>query len=563
MAERLPLTYKDADVELESLADPQDFEDPDSPLPLLHDDDDDDDNDNDHANTNRQTALGRLTCSNIMRNTPKWMRTAQPRGRSAWHNVFDALKPRLTWRYVVSALVVLYVFYCIIFQSPLFASNLPAYTGPFEVGAIDVEVPVRTPRKTSDWVLASNGKPAFELETVLFTLYYPAAQDAKSDNHHPWVPKPVSLTAEGYARAAHFNNFISRPVFTFALWAIAGSIKIPAMVDVPLMHKDKDGKPDRNTVVIFSHGQASSRTDYTHYCGELASRGIIVAAIEHRDGSAPGSIVTSKEGKERRVMYLNKNDLQNGKDMDDDAFKFEQLAFRQAEIEETVAVLKSLHAGKGATVFADNARKEGRDLTGWEDRLNFTQIIIAGHSLGATGALQALRGAPSAKNPAVGGVIFDPGKSSGRLNTDIDVPVLIINSDSWSKKVTVFFGRPHFDTVKEIAQDVLKRIGASWFLTSMRTSHPSVTDAPLIEPWLLRWTTGATIDAVQGVDTYIHPTAKFLSFVSTGKRSSVLALGVTHEEYGKDIRTDSEKKGFSQDLVRYWQVHVAPQPEIE
>ncbi|KAK1570099.1 PAF-acetylhydrolase family member [Colletotrichum navitas] len=543
-------SYSEIDVELETLADSQYFDSPDSPLPLL-------DYDDDHHHTDGQTLGGNRSTINIMSSTPKWMRTAQPLGRSLYQKALAAVQPRLTFGYVAWSLISLYVLYCILARSPLFASKLPGYSGPYEVGAIDVEVPVRTPRKISEQVLESDGKPAFELETVLFTLYYPAAKGSSGTGHHYWIPRPISITAEGYARAAHFNNFISRPVFTLFLWAIAGSIKIPAHVDVPLL-KDEE---EEFSVVVLSHGQASSRTDYTHYCGELASLGTVVAAIEHRDGSGPGSVVMSKDGKERKVMYLNKKELRGGKEMKSDDFKFQQLAFRQAEIEETIAVLQELHAGKGATVFANNARKEGRGLAEWESRLNFSQTVIAGHSLGATGALQVLRGATSAKNPAVGGIILDPGKSSGRLNTDIDVPILIIHSDSWSKKITPFFGRPHFDTVRDIARDVLKRVGSSWFVTSLRTSHPSVTDAPLIEPLLLSWTTGATIGAHRGLKEYVRVSQEFMDFLRNGSREGVLSEDVTHEEYGKDTMTEEQRRRMPKETTKYWQIHVAPPRE--
>lgn len=552
MASRHLPSYRDIDVELDALAEAPDFEGPDSPLPLQDDNDD---------TFRRQT--GTMSNHNsVMENAPKWMKTAQPWSRSMSQRFLTTLRPRLTVGYLLWGLIGLYVFYCILIQSPLFASRLPNYSGPFEVGAIDIEVPVRTPRNTSDSVLASNGQAAFNLETVLFTLYYPAEKGVRGAGHHYWIPKPISLTAEGYARAAHFNNFISRPIFTFAVWAMVGGIRIPAQVDVPLLSSTSGKGNEKFPVVALSHGLASSRTDNTHYCGELASRGIVVAAIEHRDGSGPGSLVTATNGKSRRVIYLTKNELKGGKEMESDDLKFKQLAFRQAEIEETIAVLRSLHAGKGSKIFTDNARQEGRGLADWEDRLDFSQTVIAGHSFGATGALQALKGATSSENPAVGGIALDPGKSSGRLNTDIDVPILIVHSDSWSKKITPFFGRPHFDTVRDIARDVLKRVGSSWFLTSLKTSHPSVTDAPLIEPLLLRWTTGATIDVRQGLREYVRVTMEFMTFLKNGTREGVLSEGVTHEEYGKDTMTDEERARIPRETTKYWQIHVAPPREV-
>lgn len=161
-------------------------------------------------------------------------------------------------------------------------------------------------------------------------------------------------------------------------------------------------------------------------------------------------------------------------------------------------------------------------------------------------------------NPAIGGIILDPGKSSGRLNPDIDVPLLIVHSDSWSKAHTVFFGRPHFDTVKDIANENLKRIGASWFVTSLMTSHPSITDAPLIEPLLLSWTTGATIDVKQGLSEYVKISMDFMGYLSNGVRRGVLDVGVTHEQYGNDTRTELQKDKMDPKITKYWEVHVAP-----
>ncbi|KAF2442068.1 PAF-acetylhydrolase family member [Karstenula rhodostoma CBS 690.94] len=570
-----PSSYRD-NVELNSYQDDAPAtEEPDSPLPLDPDD----------------SMTPESTQPRWLQNAPsfgsKWLQRATdstntlPRwldpNRTPWpQRVAGLLRPRFTVAYILWAIVALYILYCYIFWSPLFASKLPQYTGPHDVGAIDIEVPVEDPRQVVDGVFKADGKPAFQLDTVLFTLYYPAVKGSRSSKpKHKWFPKPISLIAEGYATAAHFNNFFSRPLFTFALWGLASSIDIPAKVDVPLLGgsekadaKDLDAFP----VVVLSHGDVSSRTDYTAYCGELASRGVVVAAIEHRDGSGPGTMVHLPDGKKKRVIFFRANQLQPndpGKEVSNDDYRFNKLAFRDAEIQETITILQGLNAGNGAKLFAENYRKEGKTLPEWKSRLNTSQTIIAGHSFGATGAMQALKSANKTtttsprspyRNPAIGGIILDPGKESGRLNTDIDVPLLIIHSDSWSKKYTIFYGSPHFDTVRDIARDVLKRCGATWFMTSLQTSHPSITDAPLIEPLLLSWTTGATIDVKEGLREYVRVSMEFLRYLRDGRREGVLDIGVTHEAYGNDTRTEVQREKMDESVTKYWEVHVAPPP---
>lgn len=521
------IPYQD-DVELGDFNNNTGDEEPDSPLP---------------ANT-----------MNDQMKAPRWLSGRTPRW-SIPKQLSTILLPRFTWRYILFSLMVAYILYCFIRGSPLLASKLPKYTGTYDVGAIDVEVPLEKSRKVSETVFKDTGAPAFELETVLFRIYYPTNKGASSrKSKHLWIPKPIRLTAEGYAKFAHFNNFIGRPIFTFGLWAIAGRIRSPAEVDVPLLDSENNHFP----VMVFSHGMASSRTDYTHYCGELASRGQIVAAIEHRDGSCPGSMIKIIDKKEKKRLMFRKSELLSDPPMDEAKIKVEQLGFRQAEIEETVAVLKKIQAGQGDAVFMSNSRKEGTHLKDWEGRLNLTQLSIGGHSYGATGALQALKGAPSSKNIAIGGIALDPGKGSGPFNNDIDVPVLVIHSNSWSKKYSLFFGRPHFDTVKDLVQDVLNRVGVSWFMTSLGTSHPSVTDAPLIEPLLLSWTTGATIDVKEGVNQYVKVSMDFFKYLRDHGKRGILNETVTHPTYDEDKRSKERKQEMSKEIGKYWQIHVAP-----
>ncbi|KAL1603846.1 hypothetical protein SLS60_005438 [Paraconiothyrium brasiliense] len=567
-----PEVYHD-DVELDSYEDETAIaEEPDSPLPL----------DPDHGSSDTQPrwlqdapSFGSKWLQRATDGTkalPRWL----DHNRTSWLQRFaDLIRPRFTVRYILCAIAALYVLYCYIFWSPLFASKLPQYTGPHDVGTIDLEVPVQDPRQVIDAVFKADGKPAFQLDTVLFTLYYPAVKGARSSKpRHKWFPQPISLIAEGYAEAAHFNNFFSRPLFTFALWGLASSIDIPAKVDVSLLDDSEKDNPEQLPVVVLSHGDVSARTDYTAYCGELASRGVVVAAIEHRDGSCPGTTVHLPDGQKRDVILFRASQLRPedpNSEVSNDDWRFKKLAFRDAEIQETLRVLKGLNAGSGGNIFDQNYRKEGKTLEEWKNRLDVSQIIIAGHSFGATGAMQALKSANKTiadegnsgyRNPAIGGIILDPGKESGRLNTDIDVPLLIVHSDSWSKAHTIFYGRPHFDTVRDIALDVLKRCGATWFMTSLKTSHPSVTDAPLIEPLLLSWTTGATINVREGLREYVRVSMEFLQYLKDGTREGVLDIGATHQSYGNDTRTDEQKEKMDESITKYWEVHVAPPPDF-
>ncbi|KAL7793712.1 platelet-activating factor acetylhydrolase, isoform II domain-containing protein [Trichoderma ceciliae] len=532
---------------------------------------------------------------------PRWLRVSRV-SRNGWWTQWwrriltsfaGLIRPRRSWRYILLVVVSAYALLCFVRGVPLLASPLPAYTGRYDVGAIDVEMPLEKPRLISDTVFKSNGEPAFEHKTTLFTVYYPADKGAKEHKRrHDWVARPIGLTAAGYAKFAHVNNFVVRPLFTFALWAIAGGITIPAKVDVPLLAttaavgpraetetetelETESGDAERFPVMVFSHGDASSRTDYTNFVGELASRGYVVAAIEHRDGSCPGSLVRIKGQEDKKVLHFKEAELLSDPPMDATKYKSEQLAFRDAEILETISILRAINSGKGEDIFSRNSRSEGSHLRGWAGRLDFGNLTIGGHSFGATGALQALKRAPSDINPAIGGIILDPGKASGPLNAVIDVPLLIVHSNTWSKQHSVFYGRPHFDTVKELALGVLKRIPShsSWFLTSIGTSHPSVSDAPLIEPLLLSWTTGAALNTKEALKEYVRVADDFWHFLRTtryvnssrardglvqrGEMRGILAEKVTHDQFGTWI-SEERKEEFSKSLARLWEVHVSP-----
>lgn len=436
-----------------------------------------------------------------------------------------------------------------------FSSNLPPYSGEYGVGAIDLEVPCR-PRTVSDITFVSSGdyRP-FELETVQFTLYYPTTKDAVSTKacHHS-IPRPLSSTGEGYARAASIPSPLTNALFTAALGVVAGGNRIPAHVDVPLCTKTKPWP-----VVIFSHGLASLGRSYAHFLGEVTSRGYVVAAMEHRDGSAPSGVVHTQDGLKRNVFYLTPDMLSHGGPINRSEFKAAQVAFREAEIEETIAVLRRINEGHGRIIYQQNPLREGSELPEWQDRIDVSNIVISGHSLGATTALRMLKAAPTSALSLAGCFVLDPGKSSGALNEEIKVPLLILHSQSWSEESSMMLGRPHFDVVQDIAHKTLRNGQAAWFMTLPGTAHPSCTDLSVIQPLVLRLATSAELNGRQAIAEYTTVCVDFLQYLNDHRRTGVLACDVTDAAYrGKLPKQASRSMSEHGPLKSHWQIHVSP-----
>ncbi|KAL2196940.1 platelet-activating factor acetylhydrolase, isoform II-domain-containing protein [Corynascus similis CBS 632.67] len=512
-------------------------------------------------------------------------------------------------RVIVVFLAAIYALYCYFFSKPLLAHPLPQHTGPYAVGTIDIEAPVSPPRIIHEARLKETNEKAFELQTVLFTLYYPTTYDAAQASkakRHTWVPEPLSLRAQGYARAAHISNWFTDKLFTTVITALVGDITIPAAVDAPLsgraiptsqgkfageheqnMPSGEEGASGGFPIIIFSHGTVSARTDYSHYAGELAARGHVVVMLEHRDGSSPGTIIR-QQGKPNRTRLLfdvaGVETPDHSLSLTVEEFHQAQLDFREAEIEEAVRVMKLINSGHGNVVYEQNPYNEGADLADWAGHLNTHAMVVAGHSYGATGALQALRGGPTEARPFHGAIVLDPGKQSGPLNADVRVPLLVVHSDSWSRNSSSEFlyggGRAHFNVVRDLVTRNNARGNPSWFMTSIGTSHPSVTDAPLLEPFLLSFTTGATIDVYQGLRQYVHVAEDFLAFLAGGEVRGLMAEKAEFPDYydqgaallglGKPGQGGRDK-GFVEDLKqgewadwrRYWQIHVSPAGTVE
>ncbi|XP_003374489.1 platelet-activating factor acetylhydrolase [Trichinella spiralis] len=123
--------------------------------------------------------------------------------------------------------------------------TLPAPSGPYIVGALDV-------------ITEHTEQGCF------FRLFYPSQIDEKSNStteYTPWV-----------ARSKYIDGY--------------GDAMVPAKWMQPCCSLDGTCSDAKYPLIIFSHGLGGNRLVYSAVCTELASHGYIVAAIEHRDGSA-------------------------------------------------------------------------------------------------------------------------------------------------------------------------------------------------------------------------------------------------------------------------------------
>ncbi len=184
------------------------------------------------------------------------------------------------------------------------AQAFPALTGPYQVGTVDIEVAVTSRNIASNITYANSSTAVFQLDTVLFTTYYPVNQSAKSSaNPHQWIPPPIDLDAIGFSAYVKDSGgqSIDPQLISLGLGSLAKNITVPALVDTALTTPNNSRTP----VVLFSHGDGATAYWYSELLGQLASYGFFVASIQHRDGTTFGTQVLKQDGSViRNVTYI-------------------------------------------------------------------------------------------------------------------------------------------------------------------------------------------------------------------------------------------------------------------
>ncbi|KAI1138189.1 platelet-activating factor acetylhydrolase [Hypoxylon sp. FL0543] len=446
------------------------------------------------------------------------------------------------------------------FKERLF-HTLPDYAGPYSVGIMEIEVPVREPRTFSR--IKRNHMHALRMDTVLFSIFYPCDASSYASNKKgkpskaTWLPRPRALTSKGYAK------FFSVPHLPVTAYIAATTMftKLPAFRNAKLAghHAGATPRPSSSTcsqdtlaesrgdksrfpVIFFSHGLGGSRTCYSTICGELASNGFVVVAMEHRDGSGARSYVNippsgrlaanlePDDANSRRyykVDYIFPRD--NAQDTSphsaqgvDTELRHAQIQMRMSEIEEAYYVLELINNGQGGLIYRNNLRKKGnvgsssKGLEGvrwaeWEGRLLLRNVTAMGHSFGGATTVEIVR--ESQRFPYISqGILLDTWgqatpKAGEATHQSLRKPLLAINSEA-------FMHWPeNFKRLSDITNEAREGGAPCWMMTIKGSTHLSQTDFAILYPHWMSLFMKTVVNPRRAVYLTVNSSLEFLSRV--------------------------------------------------
>lgn len=171
--------------------------------------------------------------------------------------------------------------------------------------------------------------------------------------------------------------------------------------------------------MVFSHGLAGSRNTYSHICGSLSSHGIVVIAMDHRDGSSPIQYIRATSETEAQIVDYEKYphtpspEVYEGRD--------KQLRIRLYELGLAHSALLTVDRGQKLNNLDTNtshSKKEREDvLAQFKGSLDVHvpgRIAFTGHSFGAATTVQFVKSVfYSTEKPAnANDILYSPAPNS-------------------------------------------------------------------------------------------------------------------------------------------------------
>ncbi|KAL8173164.1 UNVERIFIED_CONTAM: Platelet-activating factor acetylhydrolase [Gekko kuhli] len=238
--------------------------------------------------------------------------------------------------------------------------KIPGGKGPYSVGCTDL--------------MTGPG-----IQGSFLRLFYPSQNGTDCENTK-WIPKK-----EYYYGLCDFLN-VCRTTGKFVLSSYVGSATCPAKWGAAF----KPG--ERYPLIIFSHGLGAFRTVYSAICIEMASRGFVVASVEHRDQSAAATYYYKEKPSpkvkgaaaelQEEWMYYRKSKPSEA----DTALRRKQVQQRAEECTRALDLLLGISSGRQA----ENLLPLNFDWTPVKDSIDVHRVAVMGHSFGAATVIEAL-----------------------------------------------------------------------------------------------------------------------------------------------------------------------------
>ncbi|XP_058932534.1 platelet-activating factor acetylhydrolase isoform X1 [Kogia breviceps] len=202
-------------------------------------------------------------------------------------------------------------------------------------------------------------------------LYYPSQDDDHSDT--VWIPNKEYFFGLSKFLGTHW-------LMGKILSLFFGSMTTPAAWNSPLRTGEK------YPLIIFSHGLGAFRTIYSAIGNDLASHGFIVAAIEHRDGSASATYYfkdqSAAEIGNKTWLYL--RTLKRGEE--EFSLRNEQVLQRAKECSQALDLILDIDRGRPEKNLLDLEF----GVEQMKDSIDRDKIAVIGHSFGGATVIQSL-----------------------------------------------------------------------------------------------------------------------------------------------------------------------------
>jgi len=171
---------------------------------------------------------------------------------------------------------------------------LPTGCGPFGVASLDI---MTDPSPVGSF----------------FRLFYPIKkwdmEQANEIEFPPWIPS--RHYSAGFAKYMSLGAKGKKGIYMKFFEHERKRLFVPTLTETPLI--EAEDHVMELPIIIFSHGLSSCRTVSSSICMDWASYGFLVAAVEHRDGSAAYTyhlnvLEEGRDSKEAEVLEGSKID---------------------------------------------------------------------------------------------------------------------------------------------------------------------------------------------------------------------------------------------------------------